>query len=150
MLKKARATCIEITGQSTRYPLHANACKISEIRNHKRSTLIHNQATSSTKRIDSIARTHRQFKEKVQRRATKTKLVTSLAKLTYEQTLRHPGLHSYCRRQRGDLIETFKILNGLENVEASKFFERGQPGCTRAEDEGIQCQGRQTESQTVD
>ena len=64
--------------------------------------------------------------EKVQRRATK--LVTSLAKLTYEQRLRHLRLHSlYCRRQRGDLIETFKILNGLENVEASNFFEMRQP-----------------------
>ena len=54
--------------------------------------------------------------DKVQRRATK--LVTSLAKLTYEQRVRHLRLQSlYCRRQRGDLIETFKIQNGLENVE---------------------------------
>ena len=68
--------------------------------------------------------------EKVQHRATK--LVTSLVKLTYEQRLRHLRLHSlHCRRQRGDLIETFKILNGLENVEASKFFEMTQPGRTR-------------------
>ena len=67
--------------------------------------------------------------EKVQRRATK--LVTSLAKLTYEQRLRHLRLHSlYCWRQRGDLIETFKILNGLENEEASNFFEMRQPGRT--------------------
>ena len=67
--------------------------------------------------------------EKVQHRATK--LVTSLAKLTYEQRLRHLKLHLlYCRRQRGDLIETFK-LNRLENVEASKFFEMRQPGRTR-------------------
>ena len=68
--------------------------------------------------------------EKVQCRATK--LVTSLAKLTYGQRLRHLRLHSlYCQRQRFDLIETFKILNRLENVEASNFFERGQPGRTR-------------------
>ena len=41
-------------------------------------------------------------------------------------------LHSlYCRRKRGALFETFKILNGLENVEASKFFEMRQPGRTR-------------------
>ena len=67
--------------------------------------------------------------EKVQRRITK--LATSLVKLTYEQRLRHLRLHSlYCWRQRGDLIETFKILNGLENVEA-KFFETRQPGHTR-------------------
>ena len=56
--------------------------------------------------------------EKVQHRATK--LVTSLAKLTYEHRLRHLILQSlYCRRQRGDLIETLKILNRLEHVEAS-------------------------------
>ena len=68
--------------------------------------------------------------EKAQCRATK--LVTSLVKLTYEQRLRHLRLHLlYCRRQRGDLIETFKILSGLENMEASNFFENGQPGRTR-------------------
>ena len=39
--------------------------------------------------------------EKVQRRATKSKLVTSLAKLMYEQRQKHLRLHSlYCRRQR--------------------------------------------------
>ena len=69
------------------------------------------------KDIDSI--------EKVQRRATR--LVTSLAKLTYEQRLRHLRLHSsYCG---GSM--TFKILNGLENVEASNFYEMRQPGRTR-------------------
>ena len=74
------------------------------------------------KDIDSLA--------KVQCRATK--LVSSLVKLTYKQRLRHLRLHSlYCRRQRGDLIKTFKILNGLENVEASNFYESGQPGRTR-------------------
>ena len=70
--------------------------------------------------------------EKVQRRATKSKLVTSLEKLSYEHKLKHLRLHLlYCRRQRGDLIDTFKILNGLENVEANKFFEMRQPVCTR-------------------
>ena len=69
--------------------------------------------------------------EKVQSRATK--LVTSLGKITYEQRLRHlRRLHSlYCRRQRGYLIETSKLLNGLENVEASKLFDMKQPGGTR-------------------
>ena len=68
--------------------------------------------------------------ERVQRKATK--LVSSLAKLTYEQRLRHLRLHSlYCRVQRGGLIEIFKILNGLENVEASNLFERGQLNRTR-------------------
>ena len=83
--------------------------------------------------------------EKVQRRAPK--LVTSLAKLTYDQRLRHLRLHSlYCWRQRGDLIETFKILNGLENVEAGKFLETETAWTyQRAHNEDFQ-----TESQTVD
>ena len=55
--------------------------------------------------------------ERVQRRATK--LVTEFTKLTYEKL----GIYSlYCRRQRGDLIETYKLLNGYYNVDWTKFF----------------------------
>ena len=82
----------------------------------------HTSSPYMVKDIDSL--------EKGQRRATK--LVTSLAKLTYEQKLRHLRLHwLYCRRQIGNLIKIKKILNGLEKVEASKLFEMRQPGRTR-------------------
>jgi hypothetical protein len=60
--------------------------------------------------------------EKVQRRATK--LVPSLRKLPYEERLQKLGMYSlYCRRIRGDLIETFKILNGMEKVPQERFFQ---------------------------
>ena len=39
-----------------------------------------------------------------------TKLVSNMVKLTNEESLRRQWLHSlYCRRQRGDLIETFIV-----------------------------------------
>ena len=78
---------------------------------------------SLPKYIDSL--------EKVQHRATK--LVPNIAKLAYDERLRYIGLYSlYGRRQRGDLIETYKILNGWDHVEAGHFFqESSQLGRTR-------------------
>ena len=60
--------------------------------------------------------------EKFQRRATKT--VPALEDLPYEERLEKLGLTTLEeRRARGDLIETFKILNDYENVDKRKFFE---------------------------
>ena len=54
--------------------------------------------------------------EKVQMRATK--LVKGIGRLPYTTGLQKLGLYSlYCRRQRGDLIETYKILKGYYNIE---------------------------------
>ena len=59
--------------------------------------------------------------EKVQRRATK--LVREFAKQPYESRLKALGIYSlYCKRQRGDLIETYKLLNGYYDVDWTKFF----------------------------
>ena len=59
--------------------------------------------------------------EKVQRRATKH--VYGLNSLPYEGCLEKLQLYSlFCRRQRGDMIETYKILNNYYNIEPSLFF----------------------------
>ena len=51
----------------------------------------------------------------VQRRATR--IVTGLKNLTYEQRLTTLGLPTLCyRRERTDIIQVFKILEGYEEV----------------------------------
>ena len=59
--------------------------------------------------------------EKIQRAATK--IVPGLKKLAYGDRLKRLGLTTLeTRRKRGDLIETYKILTGKENIESNKFF----------------------------
>ena len=54
--------------------------------------------------------------ENVQRRATR--LIPELKDLPYEDRLRHLNLPSMkFRRQRGDLIQTYKILNGIDRLD---------------------------------
>jgi len=57
--------------------------------------------------------------EKVQRRATK--LVNCIRKQKYEEWLKYLGLYSLGRR-RGDLIETYKIMENMDDIDASQFF----------------------------
>ena len=67
--------------------------------------------------------------EKVQHRVTK--LVPGMFNWTYEarcKELKLPTLKQ--RRLRGDLIETYKILNGYEGADYTKFFELRE-GSTR-------------------
>ena len=70
---------------------------------------------------------HPQFKkdlellEGVQRRATK--MVPGLHNLSYEERLRRMDLPSLLyRRLRGDVIETYKYLHGIYNINSSQFL----------------------------
>ncbi|KAI8481821.1 hypothetical protein Bbelb_404260 [Branchiostoma belcheri] len=68
--------------------------------------------------------------EKVQRRATR--LIPTLRELPYStrlQRLKLPTLEY--RRQRGDMIQVFKIMKGLERVPVSCFFEPADQTATR-------------------
>ena len=68
--------------------------------------------------------------EKVQHRATK--LVPSIANLPYEQRLKILNLQSlYARRLRGDLIETYKILNGFTGTSMNNYFTINTDSRTR-------------------
>ena len=59
--------------------------------------------------------------ERVQRQATK--LVCELADPPYESRLRKLEIYSlFCRQQCGDLIETYKLLNGYYDVDWTEFF----------------------------
>ena len=59
--------------------------------------------------------------EQIQQRATK--LVPEIAHLPYEARLQHLNLHSlYCQRQRGDLIEVYKLVNHLIQVSPDPFY----------------------------
>ncbi|KAF2346148.1 hypothetical protein FHG87_023096 [Trinorchestia longiramus] len=61
--------------------------------------------------------------EKIQRKATK--MIPELHNLSYERRLQRLDLISLeQRRLRGQLIETFKYLNGLNNVTLEGLFER--------------------------
>src|SRR5688572_13963088 len=60
--------------------------------------------------------------EKIQRRATK--MIKGFGNLTYEEKLRRCKLTTLeKRRDRGDLIETFKIVTGRDKIPAQKLFE---------------------------
>ena len=59
--------------------------------------------------------------ENVQRRATK--LVSTISHLTYQERLRCLGLPSLeYRRERADLVEVFKIMNDIDDVDKEKIF----------------------------
>lgn len=59
--------------------------------------------------------------EKVQRRATK--LVRSISHLTYQDRLKHLKLTTLeKRRQRGDMIQVFKLLKGFDHVNMEGNF----------------------------
>ena len=68
--------------------------------------------------------------EKVQHRATK--MITECSTLKYEDRLKVTGLTTLeDRRDRGDLIEAFKILKGLNKVDYKQFFTLDSNSRTR-------------------
>lgn len=63
--------------------------------------------------------------ERVQRRATR--MIEECRGLEYQDRLRIAGLSTLeTRRRRADLVEVYKILNGLENMEERVFVERSR------------------------
>jgi hypothetical protein len=68
--------------------------------------------------------------ERVQRRATK--LIYELRDNTYEERLRILELPSLkARRVRGDLIQTYKIFNDIDDIDRITFFELNPTNITR-------------------
>ena len=68
--------------------------------------------------------------EKIQRRATK--LIPKLREVPYKDrlvALRLPSLHY--RRRRGDMIQVFKILNGIDRIDPGRFFMVSDQAITR-------------------
>ena len=63
--------------------------------------------------------------ESIQRRATK--LVIEIRHMEYEERLRVPGLTNLDdRRKRGDMIQIYKIVNGIEEVEINMGTENNR------------------------
>ena len=68
--------------------------------------------------------------ERVQRRATK--IVQKLKHLKYPDRLRALGLPTLeYRRQRADVIETYRIITGIDQCEKDTLFEQQQGAVTR-------------------
>ena len=76
--------------------------------------------------------TNKVLLEKVQRRAIR--MVSGLKGKTYEERLKELGLTTLeARRERGDMIEVFKILTGKEDVDPGAWFTLAQGGRQAAE-----------------
>jgi hypothetical protein len=61
--------------------------------------------------------------ENVQKRALR--MIPELSHLSYEEKLEKLNLFSLTKRRlRGDMIETFKIFQGLDNIDSEVFFSR--------------------------
>ena len=68
--------------------------------------------------------------EDVQRRFTR--MINGMKGLSYERRLQRCNLIPLeRRRERADLIETFKIMNGYVNVDPEKFFTVSKDSRTR-------------------
>ena len=74
--------------------------------------------------------------ENVQRRATK--LVSEVKDLPYSDRLKMLELPSIKYRQiRGDLIQTYKIINHIDNISKDDFFTFTSVNITRGSDQKL-------------
>ncbi|KAF2358227.1 hypothetical protein FHG87_011016 [Trinorchestia longiramus] len=74
--------------------------------------------------------------EKIQRKATK--MIPELCNLSYDRCFQHVDLISVeQRRLQGQLIETLKYFNGLDNVTLEALFERDGNVRTRNNDQKL-------------
>ena len=74
--------------------------------------------------------------EKVQRRATKQ--IENLRDEPYENQLKTLNLHSLLyRRRRGDMIQIYKVINGLVRIPTNSLFRLRKNGKTRGHDKKI-------------
>ena len=77
--------------------------------------------------------------EAVQRRFTS--LIPGMRGLSYEERLSRLGRYSLeFRRMRGDLIETYKILKGIDRVDAERLFPPA--GVSRTRGHSLRIRGR--------
>ena len=68
--------------------------------------------------------------ESVQRRATK--LVKDICHQSYEDRLRHLGLPTLeYRRDRNDMIQVYKAINGIDDIDWMKLFSLAPSNSTR-------------------
>ena len=68
--------------------------------------------------------------EKIQRRATK--LIPNLRSLPYRDRLEVLSLPSLCyHRRRGDILQVYKILKGIDRLESNQFFSLADISNTR-------------------
>ncbi|MES9971492.1 MAG: reverse transcriptase family protein, partial [Candidatus Thiodiazotropha sp.] len=68
--------------------------------------------------------------ENIQKRATR--LIPQLKDLSYTERLKKLKLPTLAhRRRRGDMLQTFKILNGLEDIPSERFFNVATNSSTR-------------------
>ncbi|XP_072107366.1 uncharacterized protein [Mobula birostris] len=82
--------------------------------------------------------------ERVQRRFTR--MIPGMRGLRYEEHLSALGLYSLeFRRMRGDLIETFRMLKGMDRVDVAKLFPMMGESSTRGHDFRIEGRPFRTE-----
>ena len=68
--------------------------------------------------------------ERVQKRFTR--MLPGMEGISYEERLEKLGLFSLERRRlRGDLMEVYKIMRGMDRVDSQKLFPRVEESITR-------------------